>query len=176
MKHLGFALSMIFSTTVFAAKFAPVPTVHSPTAQKLAEVASSIAKDGTTFGDAGAVAVYAFTRNETERDFTTIKQLSFAKAGATADDHQEDFQNQSTAQIVKFALDTLREDQEEINTPAYKAAASGLTAALDAIKADPGLKVYGNQHADEDGSWQILYVVDATAHQILMVKIGYSGT
>jgi hypothetical protein len=167
-------LSSIFSVQVFAAQFTTISKLSSPAAQKLAQVGLSIVKNEDMFGDNGSVSTLAFTRKATESNMATVKQLSY-KNGATSDDSQEDFKNVSTDKIIDFALFALAiQDEDQEN--AFKVARSHLTTAINAIKADKSLEIYGNQHADEDGSWNILFVIDTKTNQVLIVKIGYSGT
>lgn len=176
MKFLGLILvSVLFSGQVFAAKFVSISNVKSLTSQKLARAAAVIINNESVFGDAGSISAFSYVQKSTELTGTMIKQLSFAKGGATTDDTQVDFSNQSVGKIVDFALYAV-ENQETEDEPAFKTAQVQLAMALKNIQADPNLKIFGSGHADEDGSWQILYVVDTTSKQILMVKIGYFGT
>ncbi len=175
MKFLNtFMLVTFFSAQVFAAQFSPVSKLDSSSAQKLAQAGLSIVSNQDVFGDNGAVVAFSFTRKATEADMSTVKQLSY-KFGANSDDSQEDFQNASVKNIIDFAF-TAIEIQEGENENAFKIARANLTVALNAIKADRTLRIYGNQHADEDGSWNILFVFDSKNNQVVMVKIGYSGT
>jgi len=175
MKFLSaMILASLFSAQVLAAHFSPVPQMSSQNAQKLSKAAIGIINNKNVFGDSGAIKVFTFTRKSTETNLTTTKQLSFIH-GATSDDNQEDFKNADVKKIVDFALFAI-ENQENENANEFKIARSNLTAALKAIKADKSLEVFGNQHADEDGSWNILFVFDTKTNQVLMVKIGYSGT
>jgi hypothetical protein len=103
-----------------------------------------------------------------------MKQLSFIN-GATVDDSQENFRNSSVKQIVDFALYAV-ENQESEYEADFKTARANLTAALNAIKANKTLEIYGNQHADEDGSWNMIYVFDTKTNQVLIVTIGFAGT
>jgi len=175
MKFLNvIVLVSIFSAQVFAAQFSQISKLSSPAAQKLAQAGLSIVKNPDVFGDSGKVIALTFTRNASESNMATMKQLSY-KNGANSDDSQIDFKNAGVEQIVDFAFNAFGEYGAD-NDAAFKTARSNLAAAIKAIKADKTLKIYGNQHADEDGSWNILFVFDTTTNQVLMVKIGYSGT
>jgi hypothetical protein len=164
----------LFSTQLFAAQFSKISEISSPAAKILARTGLNIVKNQEVFGDVGRVVALNFTRKVTETDMATVKQLSY-KNGATSDDYQEDFQNVSVKKIVEFALYAV-ENQEADYAADFKAARINLTNALNIIKADKTLKIYGNQHADEDGSWNILYILDTKTNQILVVVIGFSGT
>ena len=175
MKFLSaMIMASLFSTQLFAAQFSPIRKMSSPAAQKLAKAGLSITKNEEVFGDVGGVVALTFTRKATETNMATMKQLSF-KNGATTDDSQEDFKTASVKEIVDFAFYAV-ENQEGDYQAAFTTARSDLTKAVNAIKADKTLEIYGNQHADEDGSWNMLFVFDSKTNQVLMVKIGYSGT
>lgn len=168
------ALSCLVSAQVFAAKFSPIIKVSSASSQRLAEVGQKIVENEEMFGDSGAVEAFSFSRKDTESDRSTMKQLSY-KNRATSDDTQVDFLGKSTKEIVNFALYAV-ENQDNEEAKDFIAGRLALTEAINAVKADKSLKIYGNQHADEDGSWNILFIFDTKTNQILMVKIGYSGT
>lgn len=173
-------LAMLIVTTVLsghavAANFMPINQIKSVPTQRLAAVASVIIRDKDTFGDAGRIEAYSFVRKNTEQNHNTIKQLSYVRGGATVDDRQIDLQQASIPKIVEFAFFAL-ENGDQDNDRTFQAGKQNLANALRAIKADSRLKLYGSGHADEDGSWQILYVLDTTANQIMMVTIGYYGT
>ena len=168
------ALTSLFSTQVFAAKFARVSKLSSLSVQKLAEAGLKIVKNEEVFGDNGSVDTMSFVRKSTETNMASMKQLSFQN-GANTDDSQEDFQNATVKKIIDFAFYAV-ENQEGEYEEVFRAARKNLTDALNVIKADKTLKIYGNQHADEDGSWNMIFVFDTENNQILMVKIGYSGT
>jgi hypothetical protein len=121
------------------------------------------------------VKAFSFTRNATELDANTIKQLIFVKGGATTEDTQFDLVDLSAADTVKYVLLAVEGQENEFGAD-FKAAITNLTAALKTIKADKQLKVFGSGHADEDGSWQIVYILDTVANEVLMVTIGFTGT
>lgn len=176
MKFLAMLIvSTVLSGHALAANFMPVNRINSVPAQRLAAVASVIIRNKDSFGDAGRIEAYSFVRKNTEQNHNTIKQLSYARGGATVDDTQLDLQKATIPQIVEYAFFALENGDQE-NDRAFQSGKANLANALKAIKADSRLKLYGSGHADEDGSWQILYVLDTTVNQILMVKIGYNGT
>jgi hypothetical protein len=167
-------LASIFSAQILAAQFSQIGKLSSPAAQKLAQAGLSIVNNQDVFGDNGKVVALTFTKKSTENNMATTKQLSF-KNGANSDDFQKDFKRTNVKEICDFAFNAIENGESE-NEAAFKAARINLTAALNAVKADKTLEIYGNQHADEDGSWNILFVFDTITNQILMLKIGYSGT
>lgn len=175
MKLLGFIATIAISVPAFAAKFASITNVNSAPVQKLAVVAEVIAQNEDVFGDAGDVSAFVFSRKATETDAKTVKQMSYAKGGATSADDQRDFQNVSVSEIVEFALYAVEIHDQDYEAE-FTSARANLTKALTAIQADPTLKIYGSGHADEDGSWQILYIIDTKTSQVLMVTIGFHGT
>ncbi len=119
---------------------------------------------------------FSFTRsNDSELNANTVKQLSFAKGGATSDDTQFSLQDQTPSQMIQFVLEAVENQEFEFEAD-FKTAKTELTAVLKVIKADKNLEVYGSGHADEDGSRQTIYVLDTAANEILMVTIGFSGT
>lgn len=176
MKNLGFIIiSTLLSAQVFAAKFTPITSVDSKVVQKLALAAATVVKKEKVFGDSSSVQTFSLTRNDTELDANTIKQLSFVKGGATTEDTQFDLEDLTASKTVEYILQAVAGQEAEFGAD-FKVAKTNLTAALKGVKADKQLKVFGSGHADEDGSWQIIYVLDTVANEILMVTIGFSGT
>jgi hypothetical protein len=86
-----------------------------------------------------------------------------------------DFNNTNVSKIVEYSLYAV-ENVEGDAPEAFKAARTLLTEALLDIQADSSLKVYGSGHADEDGSWQNIYVIDSKNNEVLKFTIGYAGT
>lgn len=168
-------LSALFSTHVFAAKFKTIPNVSSTAAQKLSSAAAGIVGQQEIFGDSSTVLALSFERKLTEADAQTIKQLSFMKAGANSDDGHDELTSANLKDIVSYALYAIENQESEYPTEFTKAQ-QDLTEALKYIKADRKLKIFGSSHADEDGSWQVLYILDTVKKEVLLVKIGFWGT
>jgi hypothetical protein len=174
VKHLIALLVAFFSTTSFAASFQVISQMKSVSARNLAQTASKVAAQADVFGDASAVRAYSYTTKGGEKLLNTLKQLNFAKGGLNSDDSgAESMQHLSARQLAEhlLAASSQYDDQE-----AYDRAVAQLTKALQAIKADAQLQIFGTNHADEDGSWQILNILDVSNRQVLFIKIGYHGT
>lgn len=168
--------TMLSTTQAFAAKFQIQSKMTSAAAQKLSSVAARIVGNETAFGDAGIVAAYHFTRKPTEVDLNTVKQLNFAKAGQNSDDDgAAEAQDWTAERLANHLLDFTSQVDPEFEA-AFESARRNLASALKAVRANNGLKIYVTNHADEDGSWQVLNVLDLRNQQILLVKIGYYGT
>ncbi|NUM88646.1 MAG: hypothetical protein HUU37_05535 [Bdellovibrionales bacterium] len=58
----------------------------------------------------------------------------------------------------------------------YSYTKSGQEPDMNTVKADRNLKIYGTNHANEDGSWQILNVLDKENQEVLLIRLGWYGT
>lgn len=175
MKSLFVVLSLTLSlsaTSAFAAKFTPVK-MKSAAARELQQTVNTLIKGEGIFGDAGFAKSYSFTRKATEVDLQTMKQLNFAKAGLNSDDKGAIlFQSKSAKQLAEYLLEALRFEESSPHDDAVET----LSDALSAVKAERNLVIYGTNHADEDGSWQILDILDTKNDEVLIIRIGYHGT
>lgn len=148
--------------------------MKSAAAQHLAKVAEAVVRNEKTFGDASKVEVYAFTRKSSERDLNSIKQLNFRRAGLNSDDiGAKEMQTLSAEQLAEHLLNANSQPDDQ---NAFDKAKSELEAAINLVKSDPQLQIYGTNHSDEDGSWQVLDIIDTSNQEILLIKIGYNGT
>ena len=174
MKLLSLTLAMtLMGSSVFAAQFKSA-RMQSVAAQKLAQAAATIARDQENFGDAGTIKSVVFVRKTGEADRNTIAQLNHIYGGLNSDDQGALDMSRKSAHDLATHLLSFNSQYEDEN--AYVRALNSLTDALEAVKADKNLRIYGTNHADEDGSWQIIDVLDIKNHQILFIRLGYSGT
>jgi hypothetical protein len=174
MRSVIAVLLFFASASTFGATFEPVKTMTSSAAKKLAAAVDSIAKNEKVFGDDSSSAAYSFTRKKSEQDLNTVKQLNHAYGGIfSGDPAGESIDSKSPGELASYLLHAVENMSGE---EGYDEGAALLTEALEAVKADPDLKIYGTSHADEDGSWQIINLFDVKRHQILLVRIGYNGT
>jgi hypothetical protein len=167
-------LAILIATPAFAAKFRPTEKMKSTAAQGLEKVATEVVKHKSTFGDAGMVTAYTFTRDESEADLNTAKQLNSQKGGFNSDDlRAEDMSKESAASLADYILSANSQPDDQA---AYDTAHQNLERALNLVKRDSTLKIFGASHADEDGGWQILDIVDLNSKQVLFIKVGMNGT
>ncbi|MBY0517070.1 MAG: hypothetical protein K2P81_09190 [Bacteriovoracaceae bacterium] len=175
MKTFVLVFSILISTQTFAAKFTGIKKMKSSAAQSFALMVESVVKDEATFGKASSIDMLSFSRKSSETDEKTIKQLSYVRGGANSDDNHDVFDNASIEVMVEYVLEAVSNIESDYETQ-FASARKTLAAGLKKVKADKNLKILGSGHADEDGSWQILYILDSKNSEILMVTIGYFGT
>lgn len=173
MKLLSLTLAMLIGSSAFAAQFQSA-RMQSAAAQKLAQVATTIARDKENFGDMGTIKSVVFTRKAGEQDRNTVAQLNHQLGGLNSDDQSAVDMNRQSAKALANHLLSFNSQYDDEN--AYVRALNSLEDAIQAVKADKNLRIYGTNHADEDGSWQILTILDFKNHQILFIRLGYSGT
>ncbi len=161
-------------TPAFGAKFKVVSEMTSKDAQGLFEVVDEIVENPNTFGDVSMVSAYSFTKKKSEEDLNTVKQLNHIHAGLNSDDIGAAALDEDPVEDLADHL--LAADSAPENEKAYAAAKAQLVKALKAVKTDKNLKIFGTQHSDEDGTWQVLDIFDAENQEVLFIKIGYSGT
>jgi len=164
------------STSAFAAKFTPVKPLKNAAMEQLAKVVEEMNKDEESFGDAGGVFRVTFKRKPTEKDLNTVKQLNFQKGDLFVGDvGAERMDDKSVDELIEhllYAVENVESEREE----QFAKAKAKLKVVLAAVKQSKGLVIYGTGHADEDGSRQILNVLDTKNNQIVLVMIGYHGT
>lgn len=174
MKLLSLTLAMMMlGSSAFAAQFKSA-RMQSAAAQKLAQAATTIARDKENFGDMGTIKSVVFTRNAGEADRNTIGQINHMYGGLNSDDQSAIDMSRKSAKDLANHLLSFNTQYDDEN--AYVRALNSLEDAIAAVKADRTLRIYGTNHADEDGSWQILNVIDMKNKQILFIRLGYSGT
>lgn len=176
MKSIIFVFSILITSSAFAAKFASVTQMKSSAAEKLALIANALIANQPAFGDAGSVAEFSYTRKASEQNLNTVKQLNHAWAGIfSGDDAGSEVGSLSTEQLVEdlfYAIENIEGDYPQ----EFAKARADLSSALAAIKADPTLKIYSAVHGDEDGSWGVINVLDEKNSEVLLIRIGFSGT
>ena len=159
-----------------AAKFESSSKMTSPAAQKLARLVNSLRADKATWGDSTGARAYSFERNDQEEDINTAKQLNKAKAGLNSEETGAwSLQGKSAKAMAEHLLANYEVHDEDFEK-ARRSVAAQLMLALEAIKEDRRLKVFGAGHSDEDGTWQILNVLDTKNDEVLLITFGFSGT
>lgn len=171
-----FAFAFFASGSAEAAKFKPLTSskLESSALKNLAAVAKRIINDESAFGDAGRVAAYSITRGDGEANLNTMKQLNRRLGGLNSDDSSGvSMQGESARELAAYLLEAFSQSEEEDKMDKAK---DELEAAIAAVKRERGLEIFGTNHADEDGSWQILSILDSNNEEALFIRIGYFGT
>lgn len=170
-----FFVSQVGTAEEPTAKFTPIKTMRAKSAQAFVDAVKPIVKNVDVFGDASYVGTFSFTRKETEEDINSVKQLNFAKGEIDSDDRVEAVSaDQSAEALAEHLLYAINNSIEETNV--FVTARKSLIKALNDVKADSTLQIFKSNHAFEDGSWQILTILDVKNAEVLLVKIGYYGT
>jgi len=171
-----FVAVLFLSNLAFAAKFQTVPELTSKRLEALATLAKRLQKQESVFGDCSRTGRYSFTRKDTETDVNTLEQLNVAKAGIFHDEDPKPAPvgKRTAKAIVDELIGDVGQDEEF-----EKALASGrkeLITAFTKVLQSTYLEVYETNHANEDGSWKIVDVLDPRNGEILLVRFGYCGT
>lgn len=170
-------IATIAAAPAFAAQIKLAPATKNASLRNLAIALQPLAKKSSVYGDQTRAATYDYSSVATEPAINTVKQLNFMKAFLNSDDSGADLmQNKSPAALVAHLLDLVDGYVPDESEAEYAQIKANLLRALTAVKADSKLKIFGTNHADEDGSWQILDVLDTENHQILLLKVGFKGT
>ena len=177
MKQLGLLIiSLTISGQVFAASFTTISDASSASLKALIKSGKEIVKNKKSLGQATTLGIYSYVKkNESDSDVNMLKQMSYKKGGANSDDNYEELSKSSVAQIVDFSYKAIN-PQDDGSEKVFKTTKDSLTEALKEVKKNHDLKIFGNGHADEDGSWQIIFVLDTKTKEIVMLKIGFIGT
>ena len=159
-------VALAFANSVFAAKFEKIPAMKSVSARILAAVASKMARNQDVFGDASYVHAFSFTGGE-----EVVPSMEQLNRGSKVNL----MQGKSAVVLAGHLLENLSQPDDDQEQAVAKARVD-LEKAFRAVKADKSLKIYGASYGNEDGSWQILDILDTTNSEVLFIKIGYSGT
>ncbi len=166
--------SLFVCNLTWAAKFHTTDKLSSVAMERLARVAENLQKDEGTFGDCSKVVRLNFTRKEEEKDINTIKQLNIAKAGMFDQDDPNPKLTKSAADVL--ASELLENGNQDEHETAWDKGVEKLTDAIHGLRGKKNLSIFEGSHANEDGSWKILDVLDKTNDQILLLTFGYCGT
>lgn len=176
MKNLVIAISLM-ATTVFGANFKPVKRLGSAAVENLSKVVDQVTQNESIFGDSSFGEGFSFTAKEGEEVLNTIKQLNRKRGDLNSDDKSAiDFEGKSAEQLVEHLLYAFSNSVDSDQEKAFNEAKAKLTNALRRVLSNKTLKIFGTNHADEDGSWQIIDVLDTQRSQILFIRFGYFGT
>lgn len=171
------SFGITLSHSAFAAKFAKTPSMSNPAAQNLQKLAAKFAKNKDLYGDVGYVSAFDISGNESQEAIKTAKQLNHMKGNLNSDDDSgAEYNNLSATKIAQGVFEYLNGFDSDENEKAHQENLANLAEALDAVKADRELMIFGTIHSDEDGTWTILDIVDTKNNQILFIQFGYSGT
>lgn len=170
-----FITGLLISNVTWAAKFENVAELTSKRLEALAQLAKRIQKNEDVFGDCSRLGRYSFTRKAEEKDVNTLEQLNVAKGGVFHDDDPKPTPvgSRSASQIVAELFDNVNPDADE---DVVVAARKDLTAAVKKVLQSTYLTVWEASHANEDGSWKILDVLDPRNEEVLFIRLGYCGT
>ena len=170
-------LALGFASSAQAAKFSTLKKLKNPALAKLSAFAKTFVDNEDTYGDCTSVGTYSITRKTTETNVNTLEQLNVAKAGLWHDEDPKTalVKEDATEQEIVVALfDTLLRDSE--NEASVKPTMTQTEKLLEKVRKDARLEVYETNHANEDGSWAILNVLDTQNEEVLLIRIGFCGT
>lgn len=171
------SFGITLSHSAFAAKFAKTPNMSNQAAQSLQKLAAKLAKNKNLYGDMGYVSAFNISDNESQEAIKTAKQLNHMKGNLNSDDDSgAGYNNISATKIAEGVFEYLNGFDSDESEKAHQENLVNLVEALDAVKADRDLMIFGTMHSDEDGTWTILDIVDTKNNQILFIQLGFSGT
>jgi hypothetical protein len=175
-----FILALGFATSAQAAKFKSLRTLSNPALEEIAESAQKYFKDEELFGDCSSVQAYSFVRKPTEKNLNTMKQLNIAKAGVWADDDEETaLANPRTEakELIKILFENVNYEEEQTVklAPAMKELSELLDTATQSRR-NKDIEIYESGHANEDGSWRVIDLLDTKTNEVLLIRVGFCGT
>jgi len=173
MKFLVTALALFVATQAHAAKFESIHKFKNAALEELAQAAMPVAKDQKNFGDAGKLSSFSVERDKSEEDRGTAGQLNHRMRSKDDDDgHTTDMNSQSAKELAETLVPT---DSGSENETTKKVRAE-LEEAFGAVKKVKSLKIFGASHSNEDGTWQVIDVLDTRNNEILFIESGSVGT
>ena len=175
MKKVALLL-MALTLSAEAATFKSTHKLSNPDLEALAIKSVSIQKNEELFGDASATRRYTFTRKKDEANLNTVKQLNIAKAGLWAgEDPTQPVPEKTSGMALATALvvETYAAPGEE---EGRDNAAKSLAPLLQKLLGKKTILLFTGFHADENGTWGVLDVLDLENSEVLLLKFGYHGT
>lgn len=176
---LSALLSFAGAMPAEAAKFTKTETLKSRTAQEFLAITKKLAKNKDLVGDASFVTAYNIARDEDEKSINTIKQLNIAKGGifAEEEDAAKFVSSNDSDKVIEmmfsYLIGNFQDEDQEI---AFKAEMKKLSPSLQAVLEHNNFNIYAATHSNEDGTWNILNVLDEKNNQVIMVVFGAHGT
>jgi len=166
-------LAALSAPDAFAAKYMTVAKASNPSVQKLVANLAQTLRDKKRFGDVSFVRTFSFDRSQSQTDLNVVKQLNHMYAGLNSDDSAgKSFENKSAGQLT----DSLFENSTDNDASVIDGAKYEFRELVLAVKNDRALQIYGTNHSDEDGTWQILNILDTENDQVVLIRMGFSGT
>ncbi|MEO5667267.1 MAG: hypothetical protein ABIR96_04335 [Bdellovibrionota bacterium] len=162
-----------------AATFKAVKTLKNASLQKVAVFAGSFEKQKDLFDDCTKVESYSIARKQSEENINTIKQLNISRNGLFYSDGETPVAVRSDTTIDTL-ITTLFSDLSQGENyaslaPTQKKLADLVTQATGKLDAS-SLELYEANHANEDGSWNILDILDTENEEVLTIQVGGCGT
>lgn len=116
------------------------------------------------------------------RNINTVKQLMVVRGGVS-EENRSATNEDSNGNLVELAENTLRhyddlflEEATEDVLQEHAEFTALFANALKNISLVEHLEIYANSHADEDGIWSVLVILDPKNKEIILIKFGFSGT
>lgn len=168
-------LGVLISTSAWAAKFQTISEMERASIEAVATVGNTIVKNESAFGDCTRMVRVSYTRKPEEKDINTVKQLNISKAGLWKDEDVTAL-DATGDDAGDIAQELLVNSNEEEFKPLVSATRARLKLALERAMKDRKVRVYTGGHSNEDGTWNVIDVLDTKNEEILLLRVGFCGT
>jgi translation elongation factor EF-Ts len=191
MKNL-FLLTLVFSAqSVLAASFSTIPKVSNAKLSSTQAVMTKIIANESMYGECGSIQKFSYTKNKSEKDINTIKQLMI-KTGTMMTDYDEYAEVSEVSNIAPvltatnlldptftYSDDPADDVYDEEQMVTHASDVAKVTKSLYKLtegNTNSTIKLYDGLHGYEDGAWNVLTVMDTKNREIVIFTVGICGT
>lgn len=174
-------LLLILSTSsVFAARFSPITEMSNSKLESVSQKYELEMENGgyMALGDCSSLTRLKITKNASELNINTMKQLSIRTGNVNHLDGEVISRDQSApAKIVKDLVEMhgYRDFQDAEEESESRAFMTSFTKVLESASSSK-VEFYSTVHSYEDGTWGLLHIYDTQNQEVIVIKAGICGT
>jgi hypothetical protein len=191
MKKIVSVLVLVGIQSALAAKFESVAKVTNEKINVLNKMIKEITQNEDLYGECSAIKSFTYEKNEQEDDINTVKQLMISSGTLMTDFDEHSFVTDVTGVSSFFTAENLldptfsysespleeilEEDEIEIVEHDRTTLGKKIYSLLKEEK-DKGVMLFDGLHSYEDGTWNVLSVMDTVNREITVYSVGVCST
>jgi hypothetical protein len=191
MKKIISAIILLGIQNVFAAKFDSIVESTNENISSLSRSILKIVGNESIYGDCSEIKSFKYDKEEAEEEINTVKQLML-ESGTLMTDFDEHSDVTDVSDVSSFFTaenlldptfsysDSPLEDvleQEEISVVENdRTVLARKIYSLLKEKKDQGVMLFDGLHSFEDGTWNVLSVMDSVNKEITVYSVGFCST
>ncbi len=183
------ALVMLGVQNSYAATFEKIIDSANERINSLSDTILEITEEVALYGDCSDIKAFKYQKSEEEEDINTVKQLMLESQTLMTDYDEYSYVTEVTNVSTFFTaenlldptfsyseapLDDLFEDEQmtQIENDRNKLAKNIYSLTHD----QDNIKIFDGLHSFEDGSWNVLTVMDKIHKEMIVFSVGVCGT